>query len=365
MALNKSFRIEKATSNDDEEIRILLRETPMEGHVKLSFEQDPNYFEAQNIEGDRHITLLVKENDTNSIIGMGSRSIKRVYINGKIHRIGYLSKLRARSGKRAIQCLIEGFSEFKKIRQTDELSFDMTSIIDDNLVARNLLEKGHSKLPSYKFLTNYSTYLIPTKKKMKKQASINSDQVSDLKEIARCLQRNNSRYQFATNWTEEDLSDNNLCRELKPNDFILLKKNNKVTACAAIWDQRKFKQSIVKEYKHSIGILKPIINIALSLFRYPSMPAPNSVIPMAFLSHIAVDEDNEDDFKLLLDHAIKKAMYKGIEFLVVGFADNHPLRRVVQDDYSIREYLSRIYLVGNKDSLTLENSPIHIEVATL
>src|ERR1700752_1270332 len=89
-----SLVFDLATEEDDASLRRLLRENPMQGAISLSFEREPNYFNASSIEGAFHQTLVAREMDTGEIIGVGNRSVRDMFVNGKVQAVGYMSQLR-------------------------------------------------------------------------------------------------------------------------------------------------------------------------------------------------------------------------------------------------------------------------------
>jgi len=46
------FAIELATQGDDEELRALLRRSPVPGPISVSFEREPSFFDSCRVRGD-------------------------------------------------------------------------------------------------------------------------------------------------------------------------------------------------------------------------------------------------------------------------------------------------------------------------
>ena len=89
-----ALKFEVAAQTDDADLRRLLRENPIAGSISLSFEREPNYFDASVVEGDFHQTIVARESDSGNVIAFGNRSIRPLYVNGEIQDIGYMSQLR-------------------------------------------------------------------------------------------------------------------------------------------------------------------------------------------------------------------------------------------------------------------------------
>ncbi len=132
--------------------------------MRISLERAPSPSVAALVEGYRHNTVLVRDKSDQRIVGMGSRSVRKVFYNGGICRLGYLSQLRAAEGSHGLKRLAAGYEGIRAIRKKAELPFDLTSIVDDNLPARRLLQKGLRHLPTYRPLVNLSTFILPAKR---------------------------------------------------------------------------------------------------------------------------------------------------------------------------------------------------------
>ena len=92
------YSIEIAKESDDFDLREILRNTKMQGDISLSFETEPSFFNAISILGEKQTVLSIRDIQKNKIIGFLIRSVKNVYINQKIVKVGYLSSIRLLEG---------------------------------------------------------------------------------------------------------------------------------------------------------------------------------------------------------------------------------------------------------------------------
>ena len=88
------MHFELAGHRHDPALRALLREHAMPGWVELALEREPDFFAAAAATGGLSQTVVALENDT--VVGMGCRSVREVYLNGRAASLGYLSGLRLR-----------------------------------------------------------------------------------------------------------------------------------------------------------------------------------------------------------------------------------------------------------------------------
>ncbi|MCG3150432.1 MAG: hypothetical protein PCFJNLEI_03918 [Verrucomicrobiae bacterium] len=145
-----------ATDADDAGLRVLLRETPIGGAIRLSFEREPSYFASVRREGSRHYTVCARE--AGQIVAMASRT---VWPTG----VGYLHQLRIAPSHRHLtrQFLRVGFRMLRESHAADEAPYDVTTIVSDNHVARRVLEAGLPGLPVYRPIEKIVTLLLPAR----------------------------------------------------------------------------------------------------------------------------------------------------------------------------------------------------------
>jgi len=358
----------KATEEDEAEIRRLLREAPMRGAVQVSLEREPNANLATEIEGDKHDTVLIL-NAEQQMLGMGSRAVRDVYINGEKRRLGYLGQLRAEPGRRGYRRLVAGFKSIERTRTLDEGTYDVTSIIADNKNAIRLLTKGLAKLPQYDHFAQISTFIIPTSNsKTTKNKHIRKAKEDELSKISECLKSYCKKYQFSPVWDIQTISDPKLCRGLSFSDFIVLNDTDKITSCLAIWDQREFKQVVIKGYSGLIRTARPIINLFFRLTKKPLLPKAPATLNLAYLSHFAIEDDNPDIARMLIEEARLDANNRGLDYLVLGLAEGHPLHDFVKAYFPNYTYTSSLYTVhwdgGELDKELAQVVP-YVEVAVL
>ena len=362
------FRAELAGARDDAELRALLRSGVMRGQIDVTLEREPSFHGALAIEGDRRHTVVVRDTATAGIVCMGTRSVRRVWFNGRTHRVGYLGALRTLPGARGIKRLAAGYRLLETTRRPDELPFDLTSIAADNVAARRLLERGLPMLPRYRALCDYHTLLIPVgPRRAPPDPRVEAGHPELYGEIAECLVRNLRRYQLAPVWTERDLRCPERSRDLSAGDFVVIREHGRVVACAASWDQRRFKQAVVRGYAPMLGRVRPLLNLYLGLRGRPRLPAIGSRVPVACISHFAFEPDRPDLGTALVRALRGRMAGRGIRLLAIGFAAGHPLADTLRQEFLVRIYTNRICRVqwhGTPDA-ALDTRIPHLEVATL
>jgi hypothetical protein len=113
---------------------------------------------------------------------------------------------------------------------------------------------------------------------------------------------------------------------------------------AAIWDQRNFKQAVIRGYGKGLAQFRPLFNLWARLANQPRLPAISSVLANAFVSHLALP-DSESALNELIAKLALVAKRRGIELLTLGFSVNDPKLHILRRNFRCREYRSRIYVV--------------------
>jgi hypothetical protein len=374
------YTVGLADAADEPGIRALLR-VPMDGEIRVALEREPDSRLAAAIEGDRHHTMVVRAGG-GRVVAMGSRAVRTVWLDGAPARLGYLSQLRRHPALEGIptRVLRLGYATLADTRQPDELPYDLTSIVADNRPARRLLERGLPGIPPYRPLGELVTCMVPTRGVMAlrpRRLPPVSPGGGRLLEVGACLARNLSRHQLAPVWNAHDIAGGARSRGLAAGDLLVVHgadhgpargPGGYVRGCAAIWDQRAFKQTRVRGYSPGLGRVRPVLNPLLRLAGRPPLPPAGATVAMAYLSHVAVDGDDPETFLALVARARRIARARGVDWLVTGFVAGHPLLGPLLRAARPRTYRAILYAVGwapDAPPPALDGRRLHVEVATL
>ena len=370
---NLEFRI--AQPHHEPLLRRILRNNPIPGWITLSYEREPDFFQATTIEGDTHETIVCLDRDSQQAVGLSTRSIKKRFVNGSAMNVGYLGQLRVDTKYRnQIRPLKYGFKYFRRhIHSHDLAPYYLTSIISDNVRAKRILTANLPGFPTYQEIDTFSTLAIPCKR-YKSRESSNGVHIAKatrhhLDAIVDCLNRNNQRYQFSSYWTKQDLLSDSRCRGISLDNFFIALRDDKVVGCLACWDQSAFKQTIVRDYKKYARYFRPLINMASKAMLYPALPKVGEEIKQVYLSHMAIDNDDPEILIELLKIALHTASLQGHQLLLVGLSQSNQMLLAIKKYFRHLTYSSQIYLVywddGKAAVNNIDNRTIHTDIALL
>ena len=365
---------EAATKDTEAQLRRLLRENPVGGNIQVSLEREPNAFHAAGISGDEYQMMLAFGGDPRHVIGSGGRFELVTYVNGREQRVGYFGELRAEGGLRTRRKLLLGsYETMRRFHEAGNVPFYMTTIIEDNHAARRLLEAGLGDMPTYRPLEKMVTFTIPARAGARRRRGLRrivSGHERSLPSMAERLQEHGSRYQFYPQWNAATLRSAIRCRGLSPADFLLCNdRNAEILGSLALWDQRAFKQTVIRGYSRQLARARPFVNLVAPVLGRPRLPAPGARLESAFLSHVAVAEDDGETLEALIACSCRHAIERGIDYVMISFAQRHPLTEVVRKRFPCHSYVSVLYVVYWEDGAgaaeSLDNRIPHPEVAIL
>ena len=358
-----------AQREDEADIRALLRENALGGWVRLSLEREPDAFAADFGLSRSHGLIIARERDSGVPIGICERSVRDAFVDGEVRRLPYLGALRVTPTYRhRIRVLRGGFAAVRALlARPSDLPFALTSITTDNDAARRLLCAGLPGLPSYRPFRQLSTFALRTRAKAM-PPGVEPATAADLPAIAVLLQRCYRTCQLAPVWTAADLERLIAVGGLRAEDFLIVRRGPGVSACLAVWDQSSVKQTVVRGYAPWLGRLRPLVNLAAPFIARPKLPARGSALHQVYLSHVAVEDNDADVFRLLLQAGLTAAHQRGFEVALTGCATNHSFAAVARDKRAT-EYRSLLHLVhwpdGAAEAEALSPRLPHVEIAVM
>jgi hypothetical protein len=330
-----------ATPRDRAEIRRLLRENPMGGAIRLSLEPaEGSELEAEP--GELLRQVLVGRRVGGGLFGVGSRSVRMMYINGHSRPVGYLGSLRLDAdyrGTRRPRTLLHGYERLRELHEADHAcDFYLTSIMSDNLPARRILEAGLAGMPTYRFVGEFVSLVMRVRRRRWCGSSDGLQQhdpqaVLDLHDAC--------RYQLGPVWDDAE--------SIGPSssDFrVALDDRGRVTACAALWDRRLRHRIVVRGYSPAVARWRGAINLAARITGHPRLPPIGQPLRLAYVSHAAAaPTSSPSDLAELVESLHHAAAARGLDYAVAGLPARDPRLAALKRRFGGRELRSRLYVV--------------------
>ena len=356
-----------ATISDDNTIKKLLSDHPMDSWVSITLEREPSYFKGISLMGKTY-TLMFKEDD--KVVGICACSYLPVHINTKIEKIGYLGLLRvSKPFRNKIRYIKYGFDAIDKmIPKEATVPYFFTSIASENFRARRLLESNLKGMPKYYPRGKMST-LIFSHRRGKILDLLKQATKDDIEQIATFYNQKASKYQFSPHLTKEWLENLDGSIGLKIDDFYLAKDDKgAIRGCLALWDQQQFKQSVIQKYKTPLKQIRKFYNLYARLSKRVELPKPKERLQYLFIAFFAF-EDEKIAINMLTEAAKLSKKIKGVKNSILGVSSKHPLMQKIIQEFRPAIYQTQIQTVvlANEKSNqpTMDDCIVQPEVALL
>lgn len=368
------YRFDLANATDDDDLRAILTATPMPGMVSVGFQREPSYFGAAVVEGRFRQVVAARDTTANCIVGFGSRSVCDRYVNGQPTPIGYLSTLRLLPEHRRGRLVGRGYALLRKLHEDRRTSLYLTTIVQDNHAAIEVLTTGRASLPIYQPAGRYHTVAISLthgrqRRNGRSGIEIRSAKMGDMPAILDFLRTVGPRRQFFPCYEAEDFfAGDGLLRGLLPEDLLLAWSGNRVIGTLAAWDQLAFRQMVVHGYGKPLRWLRPLYNGWAGLLGLPRLPPPGSLMCCLVGALPMACDDDPEVFRALLDTLIAQRSGQTWNHLLVGMHESDPLLPVLQERPA-RCYMTQVYLACWEDGEDLRGSldgrPLYLELGSL
>ncbi len=358
-----------ARIEDDKGIRDVLKKNYMHGKVNLSFEREPSFFSSIKIEGYKNITIVGKDN--NGIIqGFGTCNFRKVFINGTIHTIGYLSDLRLNEEYRNGFSLALGYKKFREIVEKEmNVKYYISSIFADNQHAIDVLLSGRGGFPQYKELGEYVTKIIrPKRKKENYKNRVFRAEKKDYKLIYNFINREGAKYNLFPYYEYSEFTEKNesLLNFNLENIYYTL-SNGEITAICGLWDQNSIKQIIIKGYSNQIKWFKYIYDTITYLTKKPKFPKIGKSVKYCYIFLALCKENQQKDIEEIISEISNVAKERGYDFIIIGAMKNTSIGKIVKKIKGIK-LNSKILIVdwnNNIDINEMKEKKYHLEVSLL
>lgn len=362
------FEFALATETEDGELRALLRQIAMPGQITLAFLREPSFFLAERAGSTTSQVLVCRDRQRGRIVGVGSRSIRSVYIDGASTRVGYLSMLRGIPQARGNIGLARGYQYLKELHGDGAVPYYFTTILDDNVEAARLLTSGRVGLPIYSPIARLVTYLIPLARSRRgtmTRGDINRGERDLLEGAVACIEEWNGRHQFAPVYTPHDLlGETALLPGFSWDNLYVYRERGSVVGTLGVWDQGAFKQTIVTAYSRQMQAIRPAYNLYAVARGVPRLPATGAGIKTLYA---AFASGEGSVFAQLLDQVRADWAGAGYDYLAVGL-NAESENAAVASHYATQRIASTLYIVYWADhavALPEAGRPVHVEIATL
>lgn len=344
------YRFRIADERDDAPIRQLLRETPMDGPIRVSLRCEPSYF--QTTRGGRlHQTLVACEQTSGRIVGMGVRSVRTRYVDGQATNVGYLSGLRILEPHRRGTLLARGYREIRRLHADGISDYYVTTIVDGNRPAFASLTPRRASLPNYFRLGQYHTFVLPIHRgrspNHRGELFIRPMADAELPQVVSFLHREGRRKLFFPCYQQEDFaSASSTFQGLRNEDVLIAWRQGELVGLLGTWNQSSMKQCVIEGYRPMLRLIRPAFNGVARCVGWPSFPASGQPLPTIVAAFPLVRDDDPQILSQLLRAAgiHVRQHHPQSQSILIGAFERDPLFDSI-GRASIHRFVSHVFLV--------------------
>ena len=362
------FAIELANQADDAELRGLLRRSSISGSISVTFEREPSFFDSCGVRGDFFQVGIGRDLRTGNVIGLGTRSVSTAFVNGRPMPLGYLADLRLDEQYRGGTLIARGYRFLRQLHEDHGARLYTTMIFSGNHAALTTIASGRAGLPQYHdmgLVHSPGLNIRRARPPIHAGCEILRGSQELLPEIVECLNRNNSRRQFAPVHTVAMFETQ--WRDFSITDFYVAVRGSRVIGVLGCWDQSAFKQTRLAGYGRRLRYLVPLANILRPITGAPLFPKPGQEVSYFYISFIAVDEDDVQIFRALVRRAYNDAVGSRNLYAILALHERDSLLPALRD-YSLTPFSGRLFCVTFEDGedvyRSLDGRVPYLEAAT-
>jgi hypothetical protein len=347
-----------ASPGDDKGIRALVGRQAMPGRIRLALAREPDFSRGCLVTGDDHQILVARSAREGEVVGVACRSVRRLFLNGREQRVGYLGQLRVDERFRGRWLVSRGFSLLERIHRDDPLPAYLASIVEGNNEAFGVLvTKRRRSFPAFREVARYRTMALSLRRARRTlpgaETIVPGTKVA-LGDLVQFLRTEGARRQLFPAWTEDDLH-NLPGLGLSLEDVRIALRAGAIVGVMALWDQSAYKQTVVRGYSGWLRALTPIL------------PRAGTIVRSAYASMVCVLNDDARVFGRLLRDIYSLARARGFQYLLVGLDARDP-KLAVARAYPHYSYPTRLYLARWPDETCHEDPDarlVYVDIATL
>lgn len=334
---NEEFDFYPATKNDNREIDQLLRNPDFEGDLQLLYTRGEDPVASFENDGDKTLVLCGRHRNSGALAGFGVCNIKKMYVNGRLEDVAYLSGLRVHPDfRRKTLRLLDAYAKTMQWISENGVKYIITTILKDNEVFQKLVSKKRKSFPEYLRITDYRVWIIPSMIPFRRvKTDYRLIKNAELEVLKRFYKTHSPKWNLYPILDFEVLDYKN---------FRVITRDGEIL-CSVYLEQRPDKVQTLYKYDGKYSYIKYFRNL-LPLFGYPVLPKEGDELDYRYISyHLCKPGEEELLADLIMDVSMEDS---GINYAAIGCIRGSKIDDILSKNLKM-SYDSILYSVVGDD----------------
>lgn len=352
-------------------IKALCR-IPVSGNISLALEREPSYLPGAYVQCELPEIYVAYDASTGAIWAVMNIGIRRLWLDGKIVNVRYLSDLRIHPEKQQGTIFYLLIKHFRATSAMDELPAQTVVFADNRkmiaLIEKRSHEKRSAPLPYYHFMGRLTTLMLDFKQRPVQEGrlKIRRAMISDKEVMQSFFDTESSKINYHPYYRFSALSEPYYAGQ-NMEDYFLAFDGNLLVGICGTWDLTEIKQTRITGYSLGYQLLKPVHNLMASLLGWQKLPAAGAMIRYINLHCVLTAGRNPDILRELFSVIRDDFKNKGYDYILCSLCDMDPLMAAFKSNDIARKLSGNYYCVNDGSSLpeNLKEDFFYLEAARI
>ncbi|MEO8569964.1 MAG: GNAT family N-acetyltransferase [Ginsengibacter sp.] len=301
-----------ATSGDNQQLIALTASSGMAGEIALRIDRKPDFFKLLEMRGETKVFVALEED---TIIASLCVSLQQVYVGGEIYPLRYIGdfKVAEEYRKKGIGLrLCDNMADYV-ISNNSDLAFLNISKGNNRPVS---FFRNRPNVPDFDNIGIFKIHQFIGKKIKKLAARHNIRDTEITEDVLLFLNEYYRKYELGSVITREKLGGAQVFK---------IQQNNKIIAVMCLVDTMNLKQNVVTRISFKMKVLLKAMNFFSGLGGISKMPTLNEPVRMMYIKYLAVNNQEKEVVKSLINYARDIVYGKSYSYVSIGLHEKDPL----------------------------------------
>lgn len=322
------MKLEVARQEDSQALVDFFKSFPLKGLVELKIDRGHDFFKPYELQSDRYLSYVMREEETNKIEGHAAFVIKNIGLQGQVVPVAFGRDLRISSNRKAVlswgQHFLPAMSEVEKTFGTSHF-FSVLNMAEAKALNAFVRPRQLKRpLPRYFLYRRFNLVSVhgqfPGAKGPLKSIHVRRGNIRNQEALMEYIIRKSKAKDLATVWDRQSFEDKLKHWEgLNLEDFLIaFDSNDNIIGCVAPWSSRRIQELIPLHYSLVAHNFRQFLKFGEFFGWTRTLTKPVTRLrleaPLNFRYLCFLNADNEDIFETLLYAAYNESDQN--EFLV-------------------------------------------------